>query len=43
MLAEGRRLGAYLIGDEGYCLGMDTPQSFAAGEALLAEGRVALT
>jgi NDP-sugar pyrophosphorylase family protein len=43
MLAQGRRLGAYLIGDDGYCLGMDTPESFAAGEALLAQGKVALS
>lgn len=42
MLQQGRRLNAYVIEDGGYCLGLDTPQSYAAGVALLEQGRVSL-
>ena len=42
MLASHRRLMAHVIEPEGYCLGLDTPESFAAGERLLAEHRVVL-
>jgi mannose-1-phosphate guanylyltransferase len=42
MLASHRRLMAYTLEPEGYCLGLDTPESFAAGERLLAERRVVL-
>jgi NDP-sugar pyrophosphorylase family protein len=37
MLAQGRRLGAYLMGPDSYCLGLDTPESLAVGEALIRE------
>jgi hypothetical protein len=42
MLASGRRLQAHIIEQQGYCLGLDTPESYAAGERLLAEHRVVL-
>lgn len=42
MLATGRVLGAYVIEDEGFCLGLDTPESYAAGVDLLDAGRVSL-
>jgi mannose-1-phosphate guanylyltransferase len=42
MLARGRRLSGHVIEDQGYCLGLDTPESYAAGQRLLAEGRVVL-
>lgn len=42
MLAADRRLDAYVIEEAGYCLGLDTPESYAAGVALLGEGRVTL-
>lgn len=42
MLAADRRLDAYVIEEQGFCLGLDTPESYAAGVALLGEGRVAL-
>ena len=42
MLASHRNLSAYTIEPEGYCLGLDTPESFAAGERLLSERRVVL-
>ncbi|MBP7705137.1 MAG: nucleotidyltransferase family protein [Caulobacter sp.] len=42
MLESGRALDAYVIEDQGFCLGLDTPESYAAGVALLGEGRVAL-
>lgn len=42
MLATGRALGAYVMDDQGFCLGLDTPESYAAGVALLDAGRVTL-
>ena len=42
MLAGGRRLQGHVIEDGGYCLGLDTPESYAAGQRLLAEGRLTL-
>jgi NDP-sugar pyrophosphorylase family protein len=42
MLAARRGLDAYVIEDRGFCLGLDTPESYAAGVALLNEGRVSL-
>lgn len=42
MLAAGRGLQGYVIDDAGFCLGLDTPDSHAAGLRLLAEGRVLL-
>lgn len=43
MLNQGRRLQGHVIEDSGYCLGVDTPESYAAGQRLLAEGRLALS
>ena len=43
MLARGRRLAAHIMEPEGVCLGLDTPEAYAAGQALLAAGRVRLT
>ncbi|MDE1174024.1 MAG: nucleotidyltransferase family protein [Parvibaculaceae bacterium] len=40
MLARRDPLFAHVIEPDGYCLGLDTPESFAAGEALLASGRI---
>jgi mannose-1-phosphate guanylyltransferase len=42
MLTNGRKLQAHIIEQQGYCLGLDTPESYAAGERLLAEHRVVL-
>lgn len=42
MLAQGRRLMGHVLEPDGVCLGLDTPDSFAAGEALLASGAVTL-
>ncbi len=42
MLASCRNLMAHVIEPTGYCLGLDTPESFAVGERLLAERRVVL-
>jgi NDP-sugar pyrophosphorylase family protein len=42
MLTAGRALQGYVIDDAGFCLGLDTPESHAAGLRLLAEGRIAL-
>jgi len=42
MLAQGRRLDGWIIDEAGFCLGLDTPQSYANGTALLARGRVTL-
>jgi len=41
MLTQQRKLTGYLIDPDGFCLGLDTPESRAAGERLIAEGRVA--
>ena len=40
MLEQNRRLQGHLIEDQGYCLGLDTPESYAEGQRLLAEGRL---
>jgi mannose-1-phosphate guanylyltransferase len=42
MLAQDRRLDAWLIDEAGFCLGLDTPESYAAGVALLDRGLVRL-
>ena len=42
MLASHRKLFAHTIEPEGYCLGLDTPESFAIGEQLLADRLVVL-
>ena len=42
MLAAGRRLQSHIIEHDGYCLGLDTPQAYAAGKALLDRGRIEL-
>lgn len=41
LAAEGA-LGAYLLEPGGFCLGLDTPQSFAIAESLHATGRISL-
>ena len=35
-------IGICTIDDDGFCLGLDTPESHAAGQRLLAEGRIKL-
>ena len=42
MIKAGRRLQAYIIADNGFCLGLDTPEAFAAGQALVDAGRIDL-
>ncbi len=42
MLASGRKLAAHVIDPHGVCLGLDTPESHAAGQRLLAQGRLVL-
>lgn len=42
MLAAHRALRGYVIDEAGFCLGLDTPESHAAGIKLLADGRIAL-
>lgn len=42
MLEQGRKLMAHVMDETGVCLGLDTPESHAAGQALLAEGRLVL-
>lgn len=42
MLAAGRRLQGHVIEADGFCLGLDTPESFAAGQALIGSGALAL-
>ncbi|MBV9735998.1 MAG: nucleotidyltransferase family protein [Acidisphaera sp.] len=42
MLREGLPLFGHVIEDEGFCLGLDTPESHAAGTALLDAGRIVL-
>ncbi len=43
MLASGAPLRGHVLEPAGFCLGLDTPESFRAGEALLATGRVTLS
>lgn len=40
LLARGRSIRAYLLEPEGYCLGLDTPESYAAGVRLISSGRI---
>jgi len=40
--AAERLIGAYLMGPDAYCLGLDTPDSLATGEALIRDRVVAL-
>ena len=40
MLAQGLPVAGHVIEPAGYCLGLDTPESFAAGQALLDQGRL---
>ena len=42
MLRHGRRLDAHVLDEAGLCLGLDTPESHAAGQRLLSEGRLVL-
>jgi NDP-sugar pyrophosphorylase family protein len=42
MLAAGRGLQGHVIETSGFCLGLDTPESFAAGQALVANGELVL-
>jgi NDP-sugar pyrophosphorylase family protein len=42
MLAQGRRLMGHVMEAQGFCLGLDTPDSYAAGQRLFAEGRLVL-
>ena len=42
MLNAGRVLHGRIIDDQGFCLGLDTPESYAVGERLLREGRIRL-
>lgn len=42
MLAAGRALQGHVIEAGGFCLGLDTPESFAAGQALVASGELVL-
>ncbi|OYW99813.1 MAG: hypothetical protein B7Z12_17380 [Caulobacter vibrioides] len=42
MRTAGRCLQGFVIDDDGFCLGLDTPESHAAGQRLLAEGRIKL-
>ncbi|MGA0605235.1 nucleotidyltransferase family protein [Phenylobacterium sp. VNQ135] len=43
MLAQGRRLRGHVMEPAGFCLGFDTPESFANGQALIARGAVDLS
>jgi mannose-1-phosphate guanylyltransferase len=42
MLAAGDRLYGHVLEEGGYCLGLDTPASYAAGVALLGAGGIGL-
>ena len=42
MLEQGRKLRVHVMDDAGVCLGLDTPESHAAGQSLLANGRLVL-
>lgn len=42
MLTSGQPLFGHVIEESGFCLGLDTPESYAAGTALLDAGRIAL-
>ncbi len=43
MLTAGRPLRAYVIEQDGFCLGLDTPEAFTAGQALVDAGQIALS
>jgi mannose-1-phosphate guanylyltransferase len=43
MLAAKRKLAGHVIEAQGFCLGLDTPDSYAAGQRLLAENRLVLS
>lgn len=43
MLSQGRELHGQVIDQGGFCLGLDTPESYAVGEQLLRDGRIALS
>lgn len=43
MLGAERVLKGRVIDDDGFCLGLDTPESYAVGEQLLREGRIRLS
>ena len=43
MLAGERKLQSHILDDDGVCLGLDTPESHAAGHQLLAQGRLVLS
>ncbi len=40
MLARGLTIAGHVIEAAGYCLGLDTPESFAVGQRLLDEGKL---
>jgi mannose-1-phosphate guanylyltransferase len=42
LLSAGRPLQGHVIEADGFCLGLDTPESFAAGQALIGSGVLAL-
>ncbi len=42
-LASAGRLFGHVLEDGGFCLGLDTPESYAAAQGLVEEGEVALT
>lgn len=42
MLTAGRPLAAHIMDADGFCLGLDTPESHAEGQRLLASGRIVL-
>jgi NDP-sugar pyrophosphorylase family protein len=42
MLGAGGRLYGHVMEDDGFCLGLDTPESHATGLALLEQGRLVL-
>jgi mannose-1-phosphate guanylyltransferase len=42
LLADGRRIHGYIIAADGFCLGLDTPESLSTGQALLDTGKIVL-
>jgi NDP-sugar pyrophosphorylase family protein len=42
MLSAGRVIHGRVIDEAGFCLGLDTPESYAVGEGLLRDGRIVL-
>jgi NDP-sugar pyrophosphorylase family protein len=43
MLAQDRVLLGHVMDDQGYCLGLDTPESYAAGLRLSADARLVMS